>query len=288
MLHITGGIPCCGFVLAMLTTSICLGAERVDQATRSRSLEVLRSGLRADPFWPSMHAAEALTMGGYPEEVIPHLTRRLKVEQDDQRRCGLARELFRAGDETALPVLFEVLASENPYGHGHACESLFKIQQMGDGQLLKRRRDEAEQPIKKMLAAAALARHGDEASLQMIRDQLQTDDDNVARIAAWLLATVGDATDRSPLRKRLRSVELPSHQIFFVASLATLREPQARQDLPTRLTSDDPQVRVYAAEFCGTAKIQSAIPRLKALLEDEDLDVRIRAAQSLLVLSQGD
>lgn len=286
MMKIIGGLPHWSFMLGMVTTSICLGAESVDQATRSRSLEVLRTGLQADPFWPSMHAAEALTLAGYAEEVIPRLTMRLKVEQDAQHRCGLARELYRAGDESSLPVLFEVLASEDPYGHGHACESLFKINQIGDGQLLKRHRDEADQPIKQMLAAAALARRGDEASLRMIRDQLPNEDDNVARIAAWLLSVVGDATDRSPLRQRLGMVELPDHQIFFIISLATLGEPQARKELTASLTSDDPQVRVYAAEYCGTAKIESAIPRLKALLEDEDLDVRIRAAQSLLVLSQ--
>lgn len=288
MMQITGAVPHWGFILVMLIPSICQGAEVVDEATRSRSLEVLRAGLRADSFWPSMHAAEALTLAGHHQEVIPDLTRRLKVDQDDQRRCGLARELFRAGDELSLPVLLEVLASEDPYGHGHACESLFKIGQIGDGQLLKRRRDEADQPINQMLAAAALARHEDEASLQMIRDQLQNEDDNVARIAAWLLASVGDATDVSSLRMRVGSVELPSHQVFFECSLATLGEPQAKQDLPTRLTSDDPQVRVYSAEFCGTAKIKSAIPRLTALLEDENLDIRIRAAQSLLVLSHGE
>src|SRR5690554_4252705 len=132
MMKIIGGLPHWSFMLGMVTTSICLGAESVDQATRSRSLEVLRAGLHADPFWPSMHAAEALTLVGYSEEVIPPLTRRLQEEQDDRHRCGLARELYRAGDESTLPVLFEILAGENPYGHGHACESLFKINQIGD------------------------------------------------------------------------------------------------------------------------------------------------------------
>ncbi|MEX1039947.1 MAG: HEAT repeat domain-containing protein [Pirellulaceae bacterium] len=286
MMQIIGGIPHWSFILVMLSTTICAGAESVDQATRARALDILRAGLHAEPFWPSMHAAEALTLAGYPEEVIPPLTRRLQVEQDDRHRCGLARELYRAGDESSLPVLFEVLASEDPYGHGHACESLFKINQIGDGLLLKRRRDEADQPIKQMLAAASLARRGDQASLQLIRDQLQNDDDNVARIAAWLLSTVGVAADISPLRVRLGKVELPSHQIFFLASLATLGEPQARKELKSSMTSDDAQIRVYAAEYCGTASIESAIPHLKALLDDEDLDVRIRAAQSLLMLSQ--
>ncbi len=74
-----------------------------------------------------MHAAEGLTLGGRGDEVIEFLRSRLATETDDQRRCGLARELARAGDTSGVPTMLAVLEGANDYGHVHAAESLFKI-----------------------------------------------------------------------------------------------------------------------------------------------------------------
>ncbi|HTN02138.1 MAG TPA: hypothetical protein VL132_09685, partial [Planctomycetaceae bacterium] len=60
-------------------------------------MQVLRDGFKSDEFWPSMHAAEGLTVAGYGAEVRQALPARIPAETDDQRKCGLARELVRAG-----------------------------------------------------------------------------------------------------------------------------------------------------------------------------------------------
>lgn len=271
--------------LFLSSSAIAAEVQSVDDATRARCLNILREGLDAEAFWPSMHAAEALTLSGHFQEVIPVLLPRLEDEKDSQHRCGLARELVRAGHEPALNVLWEVLVSEDPHGHGHACESLLKINRRGDGKLLRHHWKNGDGVIRQLLAAAALARGGDEAALHSIRKQLVSHDDNVARIAAWLLSFVGDAADLPVLRSRLESVGAENHQIFFHAALATLGEEQARDELKQALSSADPQVRVYAAEFCGTARIKSALPLLTERLADDDLDIRIRAAQAILLLS---
>ena len=70
------------------------GAGReLDEATRGRCLAVLRAGLGSEEFWPAMHAAEALSLAGHGAEVRAAIAPRLATETDDQRRCGLAREL---------------------------------------------------------------------------------------------------------------------------------------------------------------------------------------------------
>src|SRR5690606_16233633 len=84
----------------------------LDQATHDRCLSILRKGLGADDFWPSIHAAEGLTLGGYGEEVIEALTPKLASETDDQRRCGLARELVRAGQRLQANVMLKILAGD--------------------------------------------------------------------------------------------------------------------------------------------------------------------------------
>src|SRR5205823_224646 len=103
----------------------------LDEATRARCLGVLRGGLESEEFWPSMHAAEALTLDGRGSEARALLGPKLPKETDDQRRCGLARELARAGDRAPLQVMLDILASPNPHGHVHACESLFKLREVG-------------------------------------------------------------------------------------------------------------------------------------------------------------
>src|SRR5690554_4749321 len=61
------------------------------KSIHEQCLTTLREGLRSEEFWPAMHAAEGLTLTGHGQEAIPVLRARLAEEQDDQRRCGLAR-----------------------------------------------------------------------------------------------------------------------------------------------------------------------------------------------------
>src|SRR5207302_380893 len=89
-------------VRAADVTVLSLTPER-----RRRCLEVLRQALKGDEFWPAMHAAEALTQAGHGDEIRAALAGRLKTERDARKRCGLARELVRAGDRASVAVLLE-------------------------------------------------------------------------------------------------------------------------------------------------------------------------------------
>ena len=50
----------------------CDDAEKLvlSDQVRERCLKILRDGMRGEEFWPSIHAAEGLTLGGHGEEVI--------------------------------------------------------------------------------------------------------------------------------------------------------------------------------------------------------------------------
>ena len=37
-------------------------------------MTILRGGMQGDEFWPAIHAAEGLTLGGHGDEVIEYLT----------------------------------------------------------------------------------------------------------------------------------------------------------------------------------------------------------------------
>ncbi len=252
---------------------------------RARCTEILLIGLASDEFWPSMHAAEALSQVGLGDVVRAKLSPRLPQESDDQRRCGLARELVRAGDLSAVGVLLDILGKDDAYGHTHACESLFKVWQIGDGRLLRAALARREQPKTMLMAAAALARWGNPEALALIREYVAHEDQELGRIAAWILARTGNADDWPALRAGVERAEEPLTRAYFEHALAALGDSAGAAALVRNLRDAEGAIRVYACEFAPEARAVTARPDLLALLEDEVLDVRIRAAQALLLLA---
>ena len=232
-----------------------------------------------------MHAAEALTLAGGGAEVRSLLEPKLKTEQDDQHRCGLARELMRAGDRSKSAIMLDILSGSNPYGHVHACESLYKLNEIGDGTLMRAAMKATENSKKMLMAAAALARWGNPQAYVLLRRSLGSDDDDTARIAAWVLARIGDERDIPPLRKRLQRADDRMLQVYLEHALATLGDAQGLAALARNLDDEDAAIRTYAATFAADARATSTAGRLTELLDDKTLDVRVRAAQSLVVLA---
>ncbi len=279
----------CGVVLSLVSwtaEAVEPGTLSLDEATRARCLKVLRGGLKSDEFWPSMHAAEGLSVSGFGAEVRESVALKVPTETDDQRRCGLARELVRAGDAARVQTLFDILGSEKPHGHTHAAESLFKIRQVGDGSLLKRAMARDEQPKLAIMAAAALARSGNAEAFVMLRKYVRHQDGEVAKLAAWVLARVGNSSDLPALRDGARRFKEPLTKAYFEHALAVLGDQDGQAALVRNLGHADPAVRTYACEFAPDARAISAKPALLKLLDDDVLDIRIRAAQALLQLSQ--
>ncbi len=276
----------------VLLLAIALGLGHppaIAEDIRDRALEVLRSGFSSEEFWPSMHAAEGLSAAEQQNEVTQTLVKRLARNTDDQHRCGLARELVRVGDRSYVTILFDILSDEQSNGRTHAAESLFKVAEIGDG--IRLRAAMADDDLRQsLMAAAALARCGSPAALEHIRAQLNHADPAIRMIVPWILRQVGDASDIKPLRAMLNKEHDPLIRGQCVHALALLGEPAAQGQLLVNLSAKDSTIRVYAAEAAAglksSEKLQAA---LVGLLDDDVLDVRIRAAHALLVLetSQG-
>ena len=133
-----------GLAALLITHDRFLSAQQqsssleLSQEVKTRCLHVLRTGFNGSDFWPSMHAAEGLTVSGHHAEIRTKLLERLRLENDDQRRCGLARELVRGGDWSKADVMLKILRKENPYAHVHAAESLYKVAEIDDGTILRK------------------------------------------------------------------------------------------------------------------------------------------------------
>ena len=265
------------------------GQDEANAATqanlRLRCLQILRSGLASEEFWPSMHAAEALTLAGCNDEVIAALKDRLPAERDDQRRCGLARELLRAGDRSALPVLFQILGDEQSTGRVHAAESLYKLNETGDGRLLQAAFRQTANSQLRLMAAAALARSEQASALSFLRESMTSDERPVRNTAVWALSALGDATDVPGLLNALPDESDSWSRCMLVIALARLGNAQGRIELGQQLNSTDAAVQTMSAEAVGLCGGSEYRETLIQLLDHSTLDTRVRAAQSLILLS---
>ncbi len=255
----------------------------LDKALRERCEKILRAALQSDEFWPSMHAAEALTLGGHGRDVLGVLAKR--SESDDQKRCGLARESVRAGDRTKLDVLFAILDKPGSNGHTHAAESLFKMAEVGTGEKLRAALSQETDIRLKLMAAAALARCGHPTALDVPRKYLTNSDPEFRKVAAWILGQLGEPADAKAIAAAFEKETDPLAKSYGVNARALLRDASARKQLVANLAARDPAVRTYAAEFAGYSRLEDAQVGLVKLLDDPVTDVRVRAAQSLIVLS---
>ena len=279
-----------GFVTAVHSAepekSASVSSFNFPKATRDKCLTLLRQGMRSSEFWPSIHAAEGLTLAGHGDEVRSFLEPKLKTERDDQKRCGLARELVRAGDWQKAAIMLDILAGKNPHGHVHAAESLFKVGEIGNGRALRGAIAETENVTLKLMASAALGRCGHSASMAFLREKVTDSDPDVSRIAAWVLARIGDPSDVKNIRTNVATAKDNVARCFYEHAMAALGDREGLQALEKNLSSDDPAVRTYAATFAGDARAVSVAEKLIPLLDDSNIDVRVRAAQSLFVLSK--
>jgi sialidase-1 len=252
---------------------------------KKRCLETLRAGIKQTAeFWPSIHAAEALMLSGHGDEVNTVFAQRLKTEKDGNRRIGLSREIYRAGDKSTAKTILELLADPVADVRIHAAESLYKIGEVGDRQLLKKALAQTENSSLRMMAAGALGKSGDADAITVLRKSLANQGSR--HYAAWILGRIGDQTDVPALRELVKTETKPMERSFAEHALACLGDVAGRKSLVKNLKSPDATIRALAAEHAGISRTTGAAGTLTELLDDAVLDVRLRAAQALLMLSK--
>ena len=261
-------------------TSIELTPQQIE-----RCRQILEEGLRSDEFWPSIHAAEGLSIGGFGETVRRHLEPKLSTKLDDQQRCGVSRELMRAGNRQRGKLMLDILAGKADFGHVHAAESLYKLEEIGDGVAMRKAFAQKKNLRLRVMAAAALARCGNPDAMKFLRTEvINHKDPEVYKLAAWILGRIGDGSDIVLLKRHLKRCPDELTRAYFQNSLATLGDKAGLAALAKSLSGDDPAVRTYGATFAGDARAFGMKTALLRMLDDPHADARYRAAQSLLDL----
>ena len=262
------------------------GTISLSDDVRKRCVEILEAGIESDEFWPSIHAAEGLTLGGHGVKVREQLRPKLRAKLDDQQKCGVSRELVRAGDRLQANVMLRILAGKNDFGHIHAAESLYKVGEIGDGVAMRRAFVQTKNLRLRVMAAAALGRCGNPKAMAFVREILNHDDPEIFKLGAWILGRIGESSDIPLLRKQLQRCPDEITKAYFEHSLAALGDAAGLKALAKNLDSEDSAVRTYAATFAGDARAIGSAEALKVMLDDPHADARYRAAQSLLFLTR--
>lgn len=244
--------------------------------------DILIEGLRSDSFWARMHAAEGLTEMGYSHLVLPVLSKMLDTEDDDQKRCGLAREMVRAGDEHKISILVDILSDPESNGRVHAAESLFKLQRIGNLELMIGLANNIDNSKVRLWTCAALISAGHKEYLSALRRFLDSTDPLEKAHSAYLLGQLGDEKVLSRIRKDIKQVTEPLHVFFYTAAIVYMNDLDETNKLHVYLDNEDGVIRALSAYTAGAELICNCQKKLISLLDDPEDDVRIRSAHALL------
>lgn len=253
-----------------------------------KAWEALRAGIKSDDFWTRMHAAEALSDLGRADEVIHALEGQLAHVSDETHRIGLARELVRAGDETKLALIVSTFADPKSEGRIHAAESLWKLGRRGDGQALRQAARRGEDMSLRVYASAAWLRWSDDRQIELetINQGLADPHSVVCLRAAYVLGRIDDPAAAALLRDHAERLDRDSLEYAFclMGIFSQLGQTQAGE-VEFFASHHLPAIRSQLAQVLIHRDCPGRLAVLYRLLEDEHLDVRIRAAHAWLSIS---
>ena len=255
-----------------------------------KCLKVLREGLAADEFWPSIHAAEALIKANYVFEAKPVLAQRLARETDKRRIAGYARALITTGDvqtiNHAIVNLQDILLSDDTEARILAAEAMFRTATVGDAAILEQAMDSLSNGRLRVFAAATLTLTDHANMREIVHKALRGDDPAARYIAADVIPIIGKREPNISMLLETRDLASSDFEnLYFVRALAMFGVNSAREELSGFLNHPDPTIRSRAAFAIAEAWMIEQSDQLIQLLDDPSLAVRVRAAQALMTLS---
>jgi len=252
---------------------------------KGRCLEVLYKGIDSDNFIYAIHSAEALTAAGQAKFVIYKLEPMLAEQQaNDQLLCCVARELVRAGRQQYTQILFDVLQKKDSNAYAHSAEGIFKTDTKIDISILNNALEFKTSPLDRVWLHAAMLKSAD-GPIEPLRQYIHGDDALIGSVAAFALGTTGNLSPQDvDYITELTAKSKPFEKVLLLSSLWDYRPDETKEGLLQSAASDMPSVRAFAAYSLRHAGDARSIATLLKLLKDENQDVRIRAAHSLIVI----
>jgi HEAT repeat protein len=200
------------------------------------------------------------------------------------RRSLACAALGAAGAREAVPVLEERLGDRNHHVREAAVEALGAI---GDPAALPALREIylTESAVRPGIVYAALAEFGI-AAAGVFEDALASANPRVRASACFgLAATASDEMSLEPIERALTDEE-PAVRIAAADALATVAGERVPAALLANVAGPEPAVRRAAVRALGAYDDPRAVQAAAAALRDDEREVKLRAAESLLLLAR--
>jgi HEAT repeat protein len=209
-----------------------------------------------------------------PEELAPALLEALEDERPDVRRRALDALTRQVRPVALVPALRKELAHSDSDRRADAAARLGRLRRAeAAGDLLKLLEDES--PSVRRAAAAALARLGRSEGLSELIPLFRHPEQRL-----WAVNAAAELGARALIPDLLRSLELPdppeatfSNRARILEVLASWDVPESRPAIEELLKHEKPYWRRSAAWCLAQLDGVRALPRLRGLLEDPDLNV---------------
>lgn len=270
--------------------------ERFER-TRPRAIQVLRDALKNETIWSRVHAAEALLFNNYPEDLYEAFEAELESAGPDDR-IGIWNVLVRAAGNNAT-VRAEYLqkiagAASDPDGADAAVaiETLAKLghEETTDGVTFVAEFSGGKDQV---YARWLLANNGIEEDEKSLASLLRSEDPDVFGTVGYALrhfdsilpATLIQLKETVSLKLRRGDAHVYLISALFVHAFDDTdaeNRSSARGHLLSYLESSDAFKRAEACAAFAVAGEPSDYQRIEPLLDDNDVKVRIAAANALL------
>jgi len=260
---------------------------------RERAIAVLRNALQEGSQWEKVHAAEALLWNGYPENVKATFEADL-ASAAPPYRIGVWRVLAKSqgNDETAArryaqrirDAFLDPLASDRDY----ALEALAKLQFSEPLFEVVRVAREGKGAFRAH-ARWVLANSGNSKEEATLAELLGSAEPGVRASAAYALRHLKRLQSSTLDKLETAVVQEPPDSKAKVYELGALyvhsnnsRREALKGNLVEYASNGAKEQKVELCAVLGAAGNKAEIPLLERLLGDEELDVRISAANGLL------
>lgn len=270
-------------------------AGEVTPEIHDRAVAILREAVRNDTEWVRVHAAEALLRNGAPEGVEEAFLPEVE-DSPPRHRIGVWRVLAQAQDDAEaregyVQRIREAFLDLDGPDRLHAAETLGKL---GDAkrstQLLNAVTEDSPMGA---YARLILANTGAVEDAEYLAALLGSYDEGVRRSTAYALRFAPNLDE--PTTERVRGTALaepedsPVRLNLLIAWLAHADEAERvriKELLMPYAASEKKAERYQFGEAMALGGGDGDVPVLLKLLQDEDTDVRISAANALLSIER--
>ncbi len=280
--------------LALLAACAPAGAAAFTPEVHDRAVAVLREALRTETGWVRVHAAEALLRNGLPEGVADAYLSAVE-NSPPKHRIGVWRVLAQAQKDAEARERYvqrirgAFLDLDGP-DRLHAAETLGKLGDAKRSSQLLSAALESDSPMA-AYARLILANTGAVEDAEYLAALLGSYNDDVRNSTGYALRFAPTLDTSTLARVRYAALEEPEDSSvrlhLLIAWLAHANDAERtgiKELLRPYAESEDKGERYQLGEAMALRGDDGDVPVLLELLDDEDTDVRISAANALLAI----